>query len=736
MEVACWVLRVSPKGEVGRNEGGKNGVKEPDAGLGENKARVDGNAHWIVRIARRANLLGDHVPEVPAATACEDAWQTVARAAGVSEDELSRAVAEFFRMSTADFSLADPEVFDLVPEDFARKHLIYPISESGRNLVVATADPTDMETERLLGFTSGRKAVFQVASPGAIQEALDERFSPGKAVEDLIGDLDLADTDEDAVKLVEAMGPETISEGDVSATPVVKLTNLIIRDGIGQGSSDIHIEPGRKLGVVRYRVDGVMRKHMDLPMSALNRVVSRIKILSRLDITDRLRPQDGKARVQVHNSAYDLRVSTIPAAGAEKCVIRILDSDAAARLEDLNVPQFELDRLRQLMAYREGILVVTGPTGSGKTSTLYGALRELADGKVNIMTVEDPIEYELPSITQTQVETKQGLTFARALRSILRQDPDVILVGEIRDRETAETAAQAAMTGHLVLATVHANDAVSAIPRLVDLGLQHSIIASTLRGAMAQRLIRQVCPNCAESVEGDFSREEQRLTERHGAEPTVRAVGCQACGFTGYRGRLPLMEVMIMSPKIGAAIEARKGTVTLGKLAEQGGMRSMHESGLDWVAEGKTTLVEVERVLGQTIEEIEAVEKAGPPKILIVDDDEDALVLMRTLLEREGFKVLQALDGREALDILRVDADFSLVILDLMMPGMDGKEALRGIRESVDTSALPVLIRTGSKPVEEEAELLEAGADDFLTKSAGGDRFVARVKAIIRRAHL
>jgi len=476
---------------------------------------------------------------------------------------------------------------------------------------------------------------------------------------------------------------------------------------------------------------------MDLPMSALNRVISRVKILAVMDITDRLRPQDGKARVQVGNSAYDLRVSTLPAGGAEKCVIRILDSDASVTLEDLNVPQYELDRLRQLMASREGIVVVTGPTGSGKTTTLYGALREVADGKVNIMTVEDPIEYELPSITQTQVETKQGLTFATALRSILRQDPDVILVGEIRDRETAETAAQAAMTGHLVLATVHANDAISAIPRLVDLGLQYSTIASTLRGAMAQRLLRKVCNNCAEAVEGNMTQEEQRLAERHGVEPRARAVGCPECGFSGYRGRLPVVEVMIQGPKLTAGIEARKGSVTLNKLAHQGGMRSMHTVGLEWVREGATTLVEVERVLGQTLEELEKAEKeSGTPRILVVDDDEDARVLVKTLLQDEGFEILEAADGHEATDILKVDSNFSLVVLDLTMPGMDGREFLNIIRGSVDTAALPVLIRTGSETASAEAELLDAGADDFVSKSAGAARFLARVKAIIRRSRL
>jgi type II secretory ATPase GspE/PulE/Tfp pilus assembly ATPase PilB-like protein/ActR/RegA family two-component response regulator len=691
----------------------------------------------MVRIAQRADLLGDEHPDVPPDAPPEDAWRMVGRATGASETVLSRVVADFFRMTVADFSTADPTAFLLVPEEFARKHRIFPLSGSDRQLVVATADPTDMEAERLIGFTTGRKTVFQVASPRAIQAALDDRFSPEKAVENLLGNLDFAEEDEDAVRLVEAMGPEAITEGDVQATPVVKLTNLIIRDAISQGASDIHIEPGRRIGTVRYRVDGVLRKHMDLPMSALNRVISRVKILSRLDITDRLRPQDGKARVQVGNVAYDLRVSTLPAGGAEKCVIRVLDSSSSVTLEDLNVPEFELGRFRQLLSFREGIVLVTGPTGSGKTSTLYGALRELADGKVNIMTVEDPIEYELSSITQTQVETKQGLTFASALRSILRQDPDIILVGEIRDRETAETAAQAAMTGHLVLATVHANDAVSAIPRLVDLGLQYSIIASTLRGALAQRLIRKVCSNCAEPVQGELTLDEQGLAERHGVEPTVRAVGCPECGFSGYRGRLPVMEVMALGPRLTAGIEARKGTVTLNKLAQQGGMRPMHAVGLDWVREGATTLVEIERVLGQTLEEMEkAGEEKGPPRILLVDDDEGARAMMKTLLESEGFETHEAEDGHEAMDILKLDPDFSLVILDLAMPAMDGRELLNTIRGSVDTAALPVLIRTGSETASEEAELLEAGADDFVTKSAGALRFVARVKAIIRRSLL
>ena len=354
--------------------------------------------HWLVRIAERADLNGDR-PDVPPETVAQDAWPVVARAYRVADERLSFLVAQYFRLEVADFDGGDRDAVLLVPEAISRKHHVYPLCKSDRHLLIATCDPTDIEAERALGFSSGHTTVFQVASPHAIREALDARFSPERAIESLLDNFDLDEVSDDAVKLVEEMGPESISSEDAAATPVVKLTNLIIHDAIAQGASDIHIEPGRKIGVIRYRVDGVLRKHMDLPMTAMNRVVSRVKILSKLDIADRLRPQDGKARVRVGDLSYDLRVSTIPAGTAEKCVLRILDSNASETLEDLELPAFELERLRQLLDMREGIVLVTGPTGSGKTTTLYGALREKADGKINIMTVEDPIEYELPQIT-------------------------------------------------------------------------------------------------------------------------------------------------------------------------------------------------------------------------------------------------------------------------------------------------------------------------------------------------
>ncbi len=705
---------------------------KPDVKPGASEGTA--NLHWLTRVAERAGLEGER-PSVPPETEAKEAWLVVTRAYKLEDDRLCELVGAYFRLEVADFTKSDADAPLLVPEQLARRHHVYPLYETDRHLVVATCDPTQVEAERALGFSTGKTTVFHVAAPGAIQEILDGRFSPETAIESLLDDFDVDDLDDEAVKLVEEMGPESISSEDAAATPVVKLTNLIIRDAIAQAASDIHVEPGRRVGAIRYRVDGVLRKHMDLPMAAMNRVISRIKILSQLDIADRLRPQDGKASVRVQNLSYDLRVSTIPAGRSdEKCVIRILDSNAEDTLDDLSLPDHELERLRQLLNLREGIVLVTGPTGSGKTTTLYGALREMADGKVNIMTVEDPIEYELAKITQTQVETKQGVTFGAALRAILRQDPDVILVGEIRDQETAETATHAAMTGHLVLATVHANDAVSAVGRMAAMGLPFATIASTLRGAIAQRLLRRVCADCAEPVRGNLTPEEQRLTDQHEAEPVVRAVGCAECGFTGYKGRIPVNEVVLVGPRFQAAVEARKGWQTLQRVAIQGGMRTMHQVALDWVTQGKTTLVEVDRALGEQKAEDEPEVDAGPTRILVVDDDEEARLLAASLLEDEGYEVSMAKDGYEAVERLKADPSFSLVILDLTMPGMDGRKVLDRIRGSKDTAAIPVLISTAFGGDEVETELLEAGADDFLDKNVDSKRYVARVKAVLRRA--
>ena len=292
---------------------------------------------------------------------------------------------------------------------------------------------------------------------------------------------------------------------DAASGPLVNLTNVILKEAVESGASDIHLQPMAHGGVIRYRIDGVLRNSGNMPLSVLTRVVSRIKIMAKLDIADRLRPQDGRAKVGFGDRQVDLRISTVPTRSAEKMVIRILDSEEAKGLEEVGIQEPELSHFRHLLTHREGIVVVTGPTGSGKTTSLYAALQHIHDENINIMTVEDPVEYELPGLTQIQVETKQGVTFAAALRAILRQDPDVVFVGEIRDLETAQIAAQASLTGHLVLSTLHTNDAAGTVGRFVDMGLDRPTLAETLRGALAQRLVRRICPLCSEPVDGDLT---------------------------------------------------------------------------------------------------------------------------------------------------------------------------------------------------------------------------------------
>ena len=378
-------------------------------------------------------------------------------------------------------------------------------------------------------------------------------------------------------------------------------------------------------------------------------------------------------------------------------------------------------------------MVVTGPTGSGKTTTLYAALSDVATSEVNVMTVEDPIEYELAGVTQIQVEPKRNVTFASALRSILRQDPDVIFVGEIRDTETAEVAAQAAATGHLVLATLHTNDAMSAVSRLSDLGLDRATIASVLRGAVAQRLIRRLCPDCVERIAGPLKELEERLASQFGMTPAYRAAGCAKCNQTGYRGRIPIVEVALVSASMMDQIVAGATALSLQRMAVTQGMRPLREVVLDHVRKGETTLEEVERVLGEVAEDATA---GAPttPCILFADDDPVLRHLATAILESGGYRVRQARDGAEALALLESGEDFALVITDLRMPGMSGDVLVRELRGKVQTAMLPVIVLTGADERDTEVELMDAGADDYIRKPVDPPRFIARVKAALRRA--
>ncbi|MBI2188339.1 MAG: Flp pilus assembly complex ATPase component TadA, partial [Acidobacteria bacterium] len=486
--------------------------------------------------------------------------------------------------------------------------------------------------------------------------------------------------------------------------------------------------PELKDGVVRVRVDGVLRSYMHLPRPVMDRVVSRIKVMGNMDVADRLRPHAGRAHVQVAGVDYDLRLSTVPTRQSEKVVVRILGPGRARSLADIDVPDAELRRLRQLFGNRDGLVVVTGPTGSGKTTTLYAALQDLASGKINIITVEDPVEYELSAVTQIQVAPPQGLTFASILRTILRQDPDIILVGEIRDLETAEIAFQASLTGHLVLTTLHTADAVGVLGRLAGLGVTRANIGTALRGIVAQRLVRRLCPECRVRTDGRLTPDEQHLSRLYGVVPLFRAGGCERCSGSGYRGRIPILEVLVKTPEIEQLIAEGEGAQRIQRAAEQFGMTSLLAAGLTRVRSGETTLEEMERVLGIGTE---AQPQPAGTHVMVVGRDEPLRHTLRATLEGSGYRISEATDSASAWPRLSAGGDATLVVIELgAEPG--GRDLLVKLKSSPATAGLPVIaVLDADRPL--DRALVEEGVDDVIHTPLDPAAVVARVRACLRR---
>jgi type II secretory ATPase GspE/PulE/Tfp pilus assembly ATPase PilB-like protein/ActR/RegA family two-component response regulator len=522
-------------------------------------------------------------------------WEEVLRRNFLTEDVVTKAVAARFRMKVADLSTVSSQVRDLVPETLARRYRILPLSISDSVLDIATADPLDLDCERTLAFALGRTVRMSIGSPRKIMDRVDEVYRPENVIEKILenvqGTYDVENIDETAEE-----ADLDINAARAGERPVIQLVDRILAEGIQSRASDIHLEPEESGVAVRYRIDGVLRQVMVLPKAAGVPLVSRVKIMAQLDIADRLRPQDGRARVAVSGNRVDLRVSTLPASQGEKVVIRILDQRSTVlSLDALGLLPDEHTRIMELLQAREGIVLVTGPTGSGKTTTLYSMLRSVQGRGVNIVTVEDPVEYRLQGIVQVQVNEKAGLTFPAALRSILRQDPDVILVGEIRDKETANIAVQASLTGHLVLSTLHTNDAASSVTRLVDIGIESYKIAAALKGVVAQRLMRRLCSQCRELAVGQVPDRMQKWFPEQGT--LYRAVGCTECSMTGYRGRLAIEEVLHCTEEVERRIAGNESVERINDAAREGGMRSLWESGVAHVRKGETTIDELLRVL-------------------------------------------------------------------------------------------------------------------------------------------
>jgi type IV pilus assembly protein PilB len=572
--------------------------------------------------------------------------EALVRVGAVTENDITETLSQQFGVPSIDLASfeIDPAVVKIVPADVARKYGVLPVNKTGATLTIAMGDPTNVFAMDDIKFMTGYNVEPVVASEVALRKAIDRHYGTPRSVvlkektkaaagyatpegnldevmasSALTAD-DMAGVGLGEINMDEITGVETGADVDVlkgeegeeidlidlakssESAPIIKLSNLILIEALKAGASDIHVEPYEKEFRVRFRIDGILHNIMALPMRTRDPLISRLKIMAKLDISEKRLPQDGRIkirlRVEERSRDLDLRVSTVPAQFGEKVVMRLLDK---TKLQlDMTQLGFETEPLRRFKDAIDrpyGIVLVTGPTGSGKTNTLYSAIAQLNDPTVNILTAEDPIEYNLAGINQVQMKEQIGLTFASALRSFLRQDPDIILVGEIRDFETAEIAVKAALTGHLVLSTLHTNDAPSTISRLMNMGIEPFLVATSINAICSQRLVRRICSGCAEEVETPpqmliqvgFAPDEIKTLE------IKRGRGCERCGNSGYKGRVGLYEVLQFSDEIREMILSGSTSIELKRKAIEEGMVSLRSSGLQKIRGGVTTLEEVLR---------------------------------------------------------------------------------------------------------------------------------------------
>ena len=507
----------------------------------------------------------------------------------MTEFDILRAVSSQYDYPIIDLTSieVDPKATALLNQKFCEDNVVLPIGFDNDNLVVAIDDPMNITIEDELQFQTGFQITLMLATHSSIINAIKVNYgkeSAAKAAEELGADLDK--DDDDAMSEI---------NDAVNSAPVVKLVNSMIDYAIRAGSSDIHIEPLEERVRVRIRIDGVMQEVMSNPLSARDAITTRIKILGGMNIAEKRIPQDGRITTEINGEPVDMRVSILPTVTGEKTVIRILaKNDANLNRKWLGISDHNNDLINKIIKVPQGICLISGPTGSGKTTTLYTLLAEKNTPEVNIITVEDPVEIKIPGLNQVQVNAKAGMTFASGLRSILRQDPDIILVGEIRDGETAEIAMRAAITGHLVFSTIHTNDAVSSINRLIDMGLEPYMVSTALVGVVSQRLVRRVCTNCREAIEPDeYDIQTLRLEP---GQKIYHGKGCSECNEKGYKGRIAIHEIVVMTKKMKALLERRASEEDMRQLAVTEGTQMLQESARALVLEGITTVDELNRV--------------------------------------------------------------------------------------------------------------------------------------------
>jgi type IV pilus assembly protein PilB len=670
---------------------------------------------------------------------------------GVADDEMiAKALASQLNIPLLrlDQSEVPTSIRSLVPFAMAEHYQLIPMAKHEEALVVAMADPLDLNAIDDLRFVTGLPIEVGIAPEGEISRAIERCYGKKSLNKDARqnGDLD------GGIEIVPEKETEEQAVPDLmkltELPPVVRLANTIIADAVNLNASDIHIEPQRDEVAIRYRVDGILRRVMKMDKHVHASLVSRIKVISKMDISIRRKPQDGRSQVLCGGKSYDLRVSTI----------RILDqSQASIAIDEIGFSEDAFEKFSRAISRPQGIILVTGPTGSGKSTTLYACLNRLNSPTVNITTVEDPVEYDIPGVNQVHINSKAGITFAAGLRSILRQDPDIVMVGEIRDAETASTAFRAAQTGHLVFSTLHTNDAPSAVVRLLDLGVEPFNVSASLTAVVAQRLVRRICPNCKIPHQPALQLGETLLAQLgidRGAELWMGA-GCEKCQYTGYSGRLAVFELLVMTPTLREIVASAASTQTLRNAAEEEGLGTMTADATSKVLQGLTTLEEILRVappeeLWIRNKNLRSVQKevAGdratakepkvslgserPKKILVADDNEIMLKIVCNVLESENYATMTAINGLEAMK-LAIQELPDLIITDFLMPEMDGKMLARKLKSQLATQDIPIIMVSAKD--EEDPELREnaVGVDDYLTKPINPKVLLAKIDRLLKR---
>ncbi len=674
--------------------------------------------------------------------------------AGALADQLN---IPFLRIGTDTVSM---DAVAKVPREIAENYTLIPVHIQNQQLLVAMVNPLEFYAVDDLRFVTQMPISIAVAPQSDIVAALSQYY--GKT------DMAMVRPDGSGDESVELVTHGEAEEIDAEALmalttlpPVVRFVNSILADAIKMNASDLHVEPQKASVTVRYRVDGIMREVLTTDKHVHASLVSRIKIVSGMDISIRRKPQDGRAQVRCRGEAYDLRVSSIPTSYGEKITVRILNPKRGTIGIDAMGFDSQMQRwLTDAISRPQGMFLVTGPTGSGKSSTLYACLNHLNTPMVNIVTVEDPVEFDIDGINQVQINPKAGITFAAGLRSILRQDPDIVMVGEIRDKETAGIAFQTSQTGHMVLSTLHTNDAPSAVIRLLDLGVDPFLVGPSLNAVVGQRLVRSICGKCRTETPIDPGLLRKLSGHLESDRPPVffEGAGCEACQFSGYSGRLGIFEMFRVTKATGRLITDTVTDRELKAAAHREGYRELFVDGMAKAAQGLTTIEELMRVappvsredavraelplMGEPVSEEEevlaleplhtSVKSVRPLKVLVVDDSDIVLKVIGNVLESHDFLVETAEDGEAALRrALREKPD--LVITDLMMPKMNGLELVEKLRAHMVTRYTPIIMLTAKDEVNTEVQGIAAGADDYLAKPINPRRLLARVNRLLAR---